>query len=577
MRSRRPVLVLGVSLGLVFCPLTRADQSVTLAWNPNSGPNIAGYRIDYGSDGINFSNQLDAGKNTSWTVTGLHEGSTNYFEVLAYDTNGNASPPSNPVQFVAPGAAPAPMQTVTVLACPATAGIVNGGGAFVTGSSVTVTAMANSGCNFVNWTENGVAQSASAWYSFAIASNRNLVANFATKTSVCTATPSAGPNGTISPNTPQTVIHGGSVTFTATPASEYQVQQWLVNGKVAQTGGTAYTLSNVISNDAVAVAFAPEPGSLLTVLVSGNGTVTPNLGGQMLSVGASYSLLATAANGCVFSSWTSNGVAVAGGPELTFLMGGDLVLQANFVTNPFAGLAGTYQGLFYDTNAVAQQSSGSCAATVTGSGAFSAKLQVGLQRFAFSGQFSLAGQSFNSIQRPGLSPLTVQFQLGLSEGALTGQVSGGNWTAELLADPVTWSSANPAPEAGNYTLVIPGAGGSSAQPGGEGSGLVTVDSAGNASFSGVLADGTSFNSTGMVTDRGRWPFYAPLYAGTGSIIGWLGLATNGDISGQLNWIKPAQPAAEYYRAGFTNSTEAVGSVCRFTKANPVSALQERVK
>ena len=33
----------------------------------------------------------------------------------------------------------------------------------------------------------------------------------------------------------------------------------------------------------------------------------------------------------------------------------DLVLQANFVTNPFSPVAGTYQGLFYDTNNVAQR------------------------------------------------------------------------------------------------------------------------------------------------------------------------------------------------------------------------------
>ena len=138
-----------------------------------------------------------------------------------------------------------------------------------------------------------------------------------------------------------------------------------------------------------------------------------------------------------------------------------------------------------------------------------------------------------------------------------------------MADPVTYSKANPAPQAGKYTLVIPGVDNSSTQPAGDSFGSVTVDTAGNVSFSGVLADGTSLTSAGRVTSQGQWPFYAPLYAGKGSILGWLTFATNGDIGGQLQWVKSAQPTAPYYRAGFTNSTVAVGSVYRFTSGQPV--------
>src|ERR1051326_532932 len=47
-----------------------------------------------------------------------------------------------------------------------------------------------------------------------------------------TVTPSAGANGSISPNTPQTVDSGGSLTFNASPSSGYVVDQWLGNGNV---------------------------------------------------------------------------------------------------------------------------------------------------------------------------------------------------------------------------------------------------------------------------------------------------------------------------------------------------------
>lgn len=73
-----------------------------------------------------------------------------------------------------------------------------------------------------------------------------------------TITPSAGPHGTISPNTPQSVASGGSLTFTATPDSGYLVNQWLVDGALAQTGGATFTLSNITANHNVALVFGSQ-------------------------------------------------------------------------------------------------------------------------------------------------------------------------------------------------------------------------------------------------------------------------------------------------------------------------------
>ncbi len=161
-------------IGMAFCPLTQADRSVTLAWDPSPDTNVAGYLIHYGNNGTNYTSQTDAGTNTSFSVTGLQAGETNTFVVAAYDVNHNESPPSNPVEYVVPN----PAQMVTILANPANAGSVNGGGSFVTGSSVTVTATANGGYAFTNWTENGTVRSTSPSFSFTLATNRNLVAIF---------------------------------------------------------------------------------------------------------------------------------------------------------------------------------------------------------------------------------------------------------------------------------------------------------------------------------------------------------------------------------------------------------------
>lgn len=68
--------------------------------------------------------------------------------------------------------------TIGVSANPAEGGMVSGGGTYDEGSTCTVTATANSGYTFANWTENDTVVSSNASYSFTVTGNRNLVANF---------------------------------------------------------------------------------------------------------------------------------------------------------------------------------------------------------------------------------------------------------------------------------------------------------------------------------------------------------------------------------------------------------------
>jgi len=82
-----------------------------------------------------------------------------------------------------------------------------------------------------------------------------LQSNAATLVTPYLVTPSAGANGSISPSTPQAANTGGSLTFTATPNSQYAVFQWIDNGSVVQYGGTQYTLSNINANHTISVTF----------------------------------------------------------------------------------------------------------------------------------------------------------------------------------------------------------------------------------------------------------------------------------------------------------------------------------
>lgn len=83
--------------------LAAGNNSVSLAWDPNAEPDVAGYRLQYGTVAGVYPNAVDAGSATSVTVSGLNQGTTYHFSVVAYNTAGQASPASDPVSYTVPG------------------------------------------------------------------------------------------------------------------------------------------------------------------------------------------------------------------------------------------------------------------------------------------------------------------------------------------------------------------------------------------------------------------------------------------------------------------------------------------
>ncbi|HVM51309.1 MAG TPA: hypothetical protein VMU04_24985, partial [Candidatus Acidoferrum sp.] len=327
------------------------------------------------------------------------------------------------------------------------------------------------------------------------------------------------------------------------------------------------------------VSFVYVPSDRLTVLISGRGSVSPNYSNAFLAIGANLTMTAKAGAGCLFSNWTGgvvpNVVVLTNQPTLKFTMQSNLVLQANFIPNPFIPSAGTYQGLFYDTsNGVEQASSGFFSATVGTNGVFTAKMQQGANSLSLAGQFSLTGAWFtNSIK--GASNVSAWLQLDLSgNDMLSGVLSNSAWTAELTADRAVYSKTNPAPQSGKYTLVVPGNADAAVAPGGNGFGWVTVDTSGNVTFAGMLGDGTKVSQGSLVSKAGQWPLYIALYAGKGSILGWLAFTNEADrdIDGALTWLQPAAAPASLYAAGFTNQVEALGSAYVFTNGTRALSL-----
>lgn len=91
--------------GTVLLPITLtveppsppATKSITLGWDPNSEPDVAGYKLYLGKASGSYGSPINVGKTTSYTLSNLAAGSTYYFTVTAYNVNGAESVYSNEV------------------------------------------------------------------------------------------------------------------------------------------------------------------------------------------------------------------------------------------------------------------------------------------------------------------------------------------------------------------------------------------------------------------------------------------------------------------------------------------------
>jgi hypothetical protein len=110
-----------------------------------------------------------------------------------------------------------------------------------------------------------------------------------------------------------------------------------------------------------------------------------------------------------------------------------------------------------------------------------------------------------------------------------------------------------------YTLAFPGALDFTASPGGYGFATATVDALGRVSMDGWLGDNVRVTQGIPISKNGDWPFYVPLYAGKGSVLGWMKFLSPPGFTNQLtSWIRPPLPG-RYYGNGFSNELSVIGS------------------
>ncbi len=122
---------------------------------------------------------------------------------------------------------------ITATANPEEGGTVNGGGTYFQGETATLTATANTGYHFVNWTKDGEIVPIEATYSFEVTGGGDYVANFALNTYEITATANPDNGGTITGA--GIYEHFSTCTLTATPNTDCVFVNWTLNGEVVST------------------------------------------------------------------------------------------------------------------------------------------------------------------------------------------------------------------------------------------------------------------------------------------------------------------------------------------------------
>jgi len=114
-RSLALLLLAVLSLFLVALPAFAATTTVTLAWDANTEPDLAGYKLyQANAPGGPYTLVQTVGLVTTTTLPGLADG-TYYWVLTAFDLAANESGYSNEVTFTGETVAPGAPRNVTII------------------------------------------------------------------------------------------------------------------------------------------------------------------------------------------------------------------------------------------------------------------------------------------------------------------------------------------------------------------------------------------------------------------------------------------------------------------------------
>ena len=218
---------------------------------------------------------------------------------------------------------------ISTTANPAEGGTVTGAGNYPYGTTATLTATANTGYHFVNWTLVGEVVSNSPTYSFEVTDAGDYVANFELNNYDITATANPEAGGTVEGS--GTYNHFSTCTLTATSNTGYHFLNWTHVGEVVSNSPT-YSFEVTDAGDYVA-NFELNSYDITA-------TANPEAGGTVEGAGtynhfSTCTLTATPNTGYHFVNWILVGEVVSNSPTYSFTVTEAADYVANFELNSY--------------------------------------------------------------------------------------------------------------------------------------------------------------------------------------------------------------------------------------------------
>lgn len=306
-------------IGLMFTGQALFAAQVTLTWDPVGNSRLQGYKIYSGTGSRKYATSIDVKNVTTYTVSGLNDGTNYYFAVTAYASS-EESTFSDEVAYAVP-------RSCTYSLSPSISSFAQPGG---TGN---VTVSAPAGCPWnastpPNWLTltSGATGTGNGTVIYLVAANNSAssrAASFTVAGQVFTVSEaglpqyaiaaSAGTGGLISPSGAITVVQGGGQSFAVTANPGYHISNVQVDGN-SIGGAASYAFSNVTTGHSISATFAPMTYTI-SASASPGGKISPS-GAIQATYGANLTFSISRYPGYKVADVRVDGVSV--GPVISY-------------------------------------------------------------------------------------------------------------------------------------------------------------------------------------------------------------------------------------------------------------------
>lgn len=286
---------------------------VSVSADPSNGGSVTGGGAFHYGDNCTVVATANPGYNfVNWTENGTQVSSSPNYSFTVTDNR------TLVVHFTSQS------YVITATADPEEGGTITGMGGYNYGETCHLTATANAGFEFSNWTKNGNVVSTNPSYSFTVTESANYVAHFTVQSYTVNVSANPSEGGSVSGG--GTFSHGQTCTVHVTPNSCYRFVSWTESSNVVSTQAD-YSFT-VTGNRNLVANFALETYTVTVDIEPGEGGTV--IGAGVYPCGESVTLTAIPNDNYAFVGWFKDGNLVSANPTMVIVAGDNHHFTARF-------------------------------------------------------------------------------------------------------------------------------------------------------------------------------------------------------------------------------------------------------